>query len=84
MPPDSPPRRKSYHCKNDLCKEYLGWVAPGGALVRIVNGDEVARIASGTVTCHVCHYSVPWDPIAYRVQRKREIEIMASLPQSPA
>jgi len=83
MPPDSP-RRKLYRCKTDHCRNILGWIGRGGELVRVVNHAEVARIDRGVVTCEVCHRSIVWDPLAYRVQRQQEIEILASLPKSPA
>ena len=52
--------------------------------MRVVNHAEVARIDRGVVTCEVCHRSIVWDPLAYRVQRQQEIDILASLPKSPA
>ena len=56
----------------------------GGELVRVVNHAEVAQIDRGVVTCEICHRSIIWNPVAYRIQQQQEIEILTSLPKGPA
>ena len=52
--------------------------------MRVVNHAEVAQIDRGVVTCEICHRSIIWNPVAYRIQQQQEIEILTSLPKGPA